>query len=357
MVQENSGQDIIIQQRGAVGHVVLNRPKALNALNMDMIRGLSFALTKWLDDDSIKVVFIEGAGERAFCAGGDIKGFYMAGMDYRRGKLHFDVAMLFFHEEYALNKQIFHYPKPIISFMNGITMGGGFGIAGHCRYRIVCEDTVFAMPETKIGFFPDVGSMVHLTRMPDHTGLYLALSGESIGAADMVYAGVAEAYVKRSDKTAFFDDMCNGMPEGDADEIIKGVLARYGQNADLPESPLKSKAGYIEEVYAPEGGVVSLIKRLDKMRASSADAAYDYKILTANAPMSLLVTYEYYQKARAMGFDEVIEQDFRLACNFAKGRDFYEGIRAAVIDKDRSPNWAHRHIQDIDGRDAEVYFL
>lgn len=355
MVQEISGKYITFQEKGSVGHVILNRPESLNALNMEMIRGLSFALSKWQGRDHIKTIFIEGAGDRAFCAGGDIKGFYMAGMDYRKGKINFDVAMLYFKEEYALNKQIFHYPKPIVAFMNGITMGGGYGIAGHCSHRVVCEDTVFAMPETRIGFFPDVGSMAHLTRMPDYSGLYLALSGQSVGTEDMIYAGLADTYIKRTDADSLLDDLAN-LGGADANKQVDSALEYYARDVDLSRSVIKNKAGYIRSVYAGDRGVAELIERLNAMRPQDVNAAHDYTILSANSPLSLLVTYAYYQKAQNIDFDEIIEQDFLLACNFAKGLDFYEGIRAAVIDKDRKPKWTHSDLGDINQQDIEYYF-
>src|ERR1035437_572528 len=181
-------RELMIVEHDGLAIATLNRPKALNALTLEMIRIMTAGLNKWENNKKVSAVLVTGSG-RAFCAGGDIKASYAAGMDYRRGNGGEAVMNLYYGEEYHMNRRLFHYRKPLIAFMNGITMGGGFGVAGPCRFRIATEKTVFAMPDVGIGFFPDVGSSYFLNNCPGHTGAWLAVTGNSIGPADMLYTG------------------------------------------------------------------------------------------------------------------------------------------------------------------------
>lgn len=353
MDQVFSDNKVIISKTGAVGHILLNRPQALNALDLDMVREISFALRGWEKDDEIKAVFIEGAGERAFCAGGDIKGFYMAGMDYRKGNISMEVAFLFFEEEYALNRQIFHFSKPIIAYMDGITMGGGFGIGGHARYRVISGRTVFAMPETRIGFFPDIGSMYYLSRMKDGVGAHLALTGNSIDAPSMIYAGLAGYLVAPEQKEALVSALSKALAGGgDVDQAIASVLAPYAQNPDQA-CDLATKAQVFSKYYRGQ----SLDALFAGISGASEDAIKaDYAVIAKNSPVSVVVTYDYLQRARDLDFDAVMDIDLALARCFMQGRDFYEGIRAAVIDKDRNPVWENDVFDDALYKVGEGYF-
>lgn len=195
--------ELLIRQEGYLGLVGLNRPKALNALTLDMVIGIERQLELWREDVSIQAVLFYGEGGRAFCAGGDVKQTWYDARAYRAGDLSFEDACRFFAHEYRLNGALFHYPKPTYSFMNGITMGGGYGIAGNCRTRIATEMTRFAMPETAIGFAPDVGSMWHFHRAHHGGGRYCAVSGQVLNGYDMVEFGLAETVMK----TDHFDDL------------------------------------------------------------------------------------------------------------------------------------------------------
>ncbi len=351
MDQVISDHKVIIQKQGPLGRIVLNRPKALNALDLDMIREISFALEMWRHDESVKAVFIEGAGDRAFCAGGDIKGFYMAGMDYRRGRIGLDVAVLFFDEEYAMNKSIFHYPKPVISYMDGITMGGGFGVGGHAKYKIISEKTVFAMPEARIGFFPDIGSMYYLRDIPHHIGNYLALTGNTISADDMVYCGLAAYQMKPEQKTemvkVLLDALQSGAPDDKVAEVLSPYIAVNGNNA-----PIARRAEAINVFYA-ESNVNALLEALENANEA---ARSDHSVISRNSPISVFVANDYIKRCKNMGFDEIIKTDLMLARHFIQGRDFYEGIRAAVIDKDKNPVWENKGFDEISLSEAEGYF-
>ena len=355
MDQVFSENDVIITKRGCVGCITLNRPKSHNALNLDMIRLIAAALERWRHDDGIKAVYMDGAGERAFCAGGDIKHFYMAGMDYRRGRIGLDTAMIFFQEEYDLNSLIFHYPKPLIAHMHGITMGGGFGLAGNAKYKIVAQDTVFAMPEAKIGFFPDVGSMYHLKSLDGNLGLFLALTGNAIGGDDMLYCGLAEYSALKEEKNTIITTLQTALDtaeEGNLHESSREVLEVYKPTIGTGKCRLSENRAIIEKVFSGSG-VTDIMTMASNQEGLVGEG---YKSMLTNSPLSMRLAYDYYDREDLQSFDDIIRQDLILATNFAKGRDFYEGIRAAVIDKDKSPAWEVSALNEVSTEDLSAYF-
>lgn len=345
MNQDFPEDELLIEIRGSLAVVTLNRPASLNALSLDMIRQMASALHQWKDMAKIKAVLFVGAGDRAFCAGGDIKSFYYAGMDYRRGQVSAKVPAVFFAEEYSLNKQIFHYPKPIISFMNGITMGGGYGIAGNSKYRVATEKTVFAMPEVGIGFYPDVGSMYHLSRAKDHFGRYLALTGNSISGADMVHCGLSEYYIQ----TKSYKDLIGALEKSDD---VEGALKSFHE-APPKDGVFTKTGGEIKSLFnSPD--VSGLLANLEK--AATPLAKDISATITARSPSSVMVSAAYLEKAQGLDFDAVMETDFRVTQNFIKTADLYEGIRAQLIDKDRNPRWAPDNLKALEAAEINAYF-
>jgi len=310
------------------------------------------ALENWRSDAGIKAVYIDGAGELGFCAGGDIKHFYKAGMDYRRGRIALDTAMIFFQEEYELNSLIFHYPKPLIAHMHGITMGGGFGLAGNARYKIVAPDTKFAMPEAKIGFFPDVGSMYHLKLLKNNIGLYLALSGFTIAANDMLYCGLASYSAGKDAREEILSGLVRKLDGDDADnhDNVRFVLENYRPKTS--EGYLEKSTEVITKVFSGSS-VSDILERASKHKAVLGDA---YNSMLVNCPLSMAIAYEYFHRKEQVSFDDIIAQDLILATNFARGRDFYEGIRAAVIDKDKCPVWEAKALEEVTPDILKSYF-
>ncbi len=348
--------DLLLDQSQAFVHLTLNRPSALNALTLEMTRVLSMIMTQAKRDANVKGVFISGAGNRAFCAGGDIKSLYQQGMAYRRGEIAENVASVFFNEEYQLNRQIKTLGKPYVAFLNGITMGGGYGVSGHGSHIIATEKTVFAMPEVRIGFFPDIGSTYNFAACEGAIGLYLALTGTSIDAADMYYAGLC-GFISRTDKSeriqALLTDVVKkSSPENMMDNVTDAL-------SHVHVAP--KQAGWIErnreriEACFSRSSVGEIIEavRMD----TSEWGKRTLEELTFASPTSLAVTFEQMKHVKAgMTFDAVMAQDLILACRFIQGHDLFEGIKAAVLDKTKSPRWSPAANDEIRAVDIARYF-
>lgn len=339
--------EIITQLQNGVGVITLNRPKALNALSLEMIRQISAVLKKWQDDKGVGCVVFAGAGERAFCSGGDVKSFYNSGMEYRRGQVDLRVPTVFFAEEYSLNKQLFHYPKPTIAFMDGITMGGGYGIAGHCRYRIASEKTIFAMPEVGIGFFPDVGVVYHLNKAPQNFGRYLALSGRHIGPGDMLAAGLADFYMAGGGYEPLLAALEKAQGQG-AEAILQGMAK------PAPKAEILSAHGEVLSSVFEQRSVSEIFEKLRKAGGRFAEETFD--LFAKASPLSVCVTLRHLDELYGKDFDVVIDADFVRAQRFIQYPDLYEGIRAALIEKDKSPVWEPPIYNGVKDEDVERYF-
>jgi enoyl-CoA hydratase len=263
--------DIIVEKRGGVGILTLNRPKALNALSYHMIRSVSDNITAWADDPSVRAIVIRGAGDRAFCAGGDIKAVYQAGT---ASPPVIELARRYFAEEYRLNHALYYYAKPVVALMNGIVMGGGYGLAGQCRFRVACENTQFAMPEVGIGFFPDVGSAWHLARMKGLVGIWLGLTGLTVGQADAGYTGVATHHCKAVDMDAMPDRLAKALedaPHSDAQDVIASFLNRITIPAQ-GVSELDENKALIAQVFAAD----SVETIIDNLKRTGSDKALSW---------------------------------------------------------------------------------
>lgn len=319
---------LIIEHRSGFGLITLNRPEALNALTLGMIRGIREVLAVWRDDPEIRAVVFRGAGNRAFCAGGDVKKVYEAGIGIDDPVLKTTLARTYFADEYRMNRELFHYPKPTIAFMNGITMGGGFGVAGACKTRVATEKTVFAMPEVGIGFFPDVGSVYTLTRCPKRAGYWLGLTGASIGAADMMALGIATHYMNGDQLAAAFEQMIELEDPEFLDTLSEtpgGAGAKLVPHLDM-----------IEKLFSANT-VEAIVESLSQ--SGDGFAAETGKIIASRSPTSLKLTLAYLDRMHDASFDAVTAMDYRLAIRCMQGHEFYEGIRAALVDKDKSPRW------------------
>lgn len=336
---------LIIEHRSGFGVITLNRPEALNALTLGMIRGIREVLAAWRQDTEIKAVVFRGAGDRAFCAGGDVKKVYEAGIGMDDPVLKTTLARTYFADEYRMNRELFHFPKPTIAFMDGITMGGGFGVAGACKTRVATEKTVFAMPEVGIGFFPDVGSVYALSRCPQRTGYWLGLTGASIRAADMVALRIATHYMSSDQFAAAFEQMIEMEDPAFLDT--------------LDETPVKTEAKLVPHLETIDkafddndvGGVLESLSQI-----GDAFAAETAKTILSCSPISVKLTLAYLNRMRGASFDAVTAMDYRLAIRCLRGHEFYEGIRAALIDKDKLPQWQPRTLGEVSDGVIENYF-
>lgn len=325
--------DILIRPEGHLGHITLNRPRRINALTVDMVHRVSAALSRWATDPEVRAVLIDGAGERGLCAGADIKELH-EGLDRGTG------PATFLADEYRMNSFLSHYPKPIVAYMSGLTLGGGLGISGHCSVRVVSEDSRLGMPETAIGLCPDVGGLYLLSRAPGELGTHAALTGCRLGPGDAIASGLAEHFVRRSDLAALTDTLRSG-----------AVPSSIGLTPPHPE--LAADREWIDRCYAGDD-VEHIVQALRAAPEAAARAAA--VVLEAMSPTALKVTLRAVRLAASMSLDEVLEQDYRLAVRFLTQPDLAEGIRAQVIDKDRNPRWKPARLDEVSADDVDAFF-
>ncbi len=316
--------DIEIRTSGRVGRITLNRPKALNALTLDMVHAIFDILPVWAADDDIAMLVIDAAGDKAFCAGGDIAGIYQSLVDG-----DYDTARQFWRDEYPLNAALFNFPKPVAAFMQGFTMGGGVGIGCHASHRVVCESSRIAMPECGIGLVPDVGGSLLLARAPGRLGEYLGTTARRMGPGDAIHAGFADYFIPETEWPGLI-----GQLEKTGD---RGAIDRA--KSTPPESDLAAEAPLINEHFGGEtlrDILRSLVLKDDDWSRTTLET------MSRNAPLSMACTFELVHRARIHDrIEEALRAEYRFAHRAVEHGDFQEGIRAAIIDKDRAPKWRH----------------
>lgn len=323
---------ILTKVVGNLGHVTLNRPKALNALTTEMCEALTKVLLEWEQDDNIGAVLVDGAGERAFCAGGDVI------MLHDSGKKDGKDAEKFWRVEYALNELIHVYSKPYIALIDGIVMGGGVGLSIHGRHRIAGDNTLFAMPETGIGYFPDVGGTYALPRLGPSVGNWLGLTGARAKTADACALGIATGFIP-SDKHADFTKALGKAKLDGSGDAVKSVLDTFLKDAPAAE-PLPGEVGAFN---APTLG--EIIDRLESFETDWSKA--QLAIMAKKSPLAMAVTLEALKRGADLNFKDAMTQELDLSLNFLATQDFYEGIRAQLIDKDRNPKWSHENVAKV----------
>ena len=340
-----AGEDILFERRGAVALVTLNRPEALNALTHEMALTLEAALSGWQDDAGVTCVVIQGAGERAFCAGGDIRRLYDEGRAGGRYPYNF------YRDEYRLNAAIFHYPKPYMALMDGFVMGGGVGVAVHGSHRIVSDHTMFAMPETGIGLFPDVGGAYFLPRLPGQIGLYLALTGARMKAGDALYGGVGDAYVPAERLGELIDALATMDGGGDLFDAASAVVRRFEGKAQAPS--FADLRGTIDRHFAD----ASVDEMLASLEADGSEwAQKTAAAMRSKSPTSMRIALRQIRAGAELDFNSCMTMEYRIACGCIEGHDFYEGTRAAVIDKDQAPKWQPATLAELPEAVLDPYF-
>ena len=329
--------DILFEKRGCVGLVTLNRPKALNALTIDMINALSEQLMQWESDEGVKAVVLTSASERAFSAGADIRFIYQ-----NRANPPYD----FFRVEYLMNCAMFRYPKPYISLVDGIVMGGGVGLSFHGRYIAAGSKTLFAMPETGIGFFPDVGGAYFLPRMPRNVGIYCGMTGARLGQADCLKFGLVTHAVEPDQFASILEDVSNGADP----EVTLTNHAGDAQGQGLEEEKLV----VIEDAFSGDS-VSEIIAKLNANPHPFAKETLD--LMLSRSPMSVHVAFEQMRRGATLSFEDCMALEYRILKRILKDNDFYEGVRAAIVDKDGAPRWDPASFDDVSTEKVQSYFL
>ena len=337
--------DLIVRREGSVGVIRLNRPKAINAMTLEMSEGIDAALDRFEADPDVAVVLLEGAGERGLCAGGDIRGLWES------SKAKGDLGKVFWRQEYIMNARIAKYPKPYVAFMDGLVMGGGVGLSAHGRHRVVTEKTKLAMPEVGLGFFPDVGGTYLLSRSPGEIGTYFGLTGTTMNGPDAIYAKFADAVVPSAKLPALraaLTKVAPGTHSAEIDRLIAGFAT--GEKAG-PVAALQDK---IDGWFA-RGRMQDIVAAL---KADGSDLAQStLKTLGEKSPRGMVVTLKLLRLARVTAtLEECLVREYRAALAVFASDDFREGVRAAVIDKDRNPKWSPAAIEDVTPEMVAPYF-
>lgn len=338
-------EDILFSQEGQLGMVTLNRAKALNALTLDMILALQRQLTAWQDDDNVRAIVLQSNSENVFCAGGDIRSLHQA------GRLNGSSQMQFFWHEYRLNHFIHHYPKPYISLIDGMVMGGGVGISLHGSHPLATENLVFSMPETGIGFFPDIGASYLLTRCPGFSGLYLGLTGNRIGAVDAFNVGLVKQIIPAQNLAAFVTSLQHVDMSQDAFKAVDTCVHEHRLRENL-QQPSQFKPAIDHCFVQPT--VEGIFKELEQ--EGSVWATSIENSLSQKSPLSLKVTFAQLQQAKGLSLGDCLQMDYNLVSHFIKGSDFYEGVRALIIDKDKQPKWNPASIDQVSEEMVAKYF-
>ncbi len=328
--------DVLYARDGHLGRILLNRPRVLNVLNDDMVTSILVQLQDWARDDEVVAVSIQGSGGRALCAGGDIRALrtvVMAGSGE---------AVKFWAHEYRMNAAIASYPKPFVAFMDGIVMGGGVGLSAHGSLRLVTERARVAMPETAIGFSPDVGSLFLLSRAPGETGTHLAMTGLSADGTDAISCGLADALIGSKDIPAIIASLAAG----------ESLDARVGTSTAVGD--LAAARVWIDSCYAGNDAVMIL----RALRAHpSPGAQHAAEVLESRSPLAVCIALEAIRRASRMDtLTQVLEQDLMLAGAMADSVDFVEGVRALLVDRDNAPRWHHRSLADVDPAEVARVF-
>lgn len=347
--------EILLGRKGGLAILTINRPQALNALTLENYRRFAPALAAWKDDSSVHAVLVRGAGGRAFCAGGDVRAVWEAGSGKGDDR---SLTSVFFAEEYRLIHQIHHFPKPYVAIIDGITMGGGAGISVNGAYRVATEKTLFAMPETAIGLFPDVGATRFLNRCPGRIGRYLGLLGARLGAADALYCGFA-THIAAQDRIESLIEALAAEPwqAGQEHRQMAAILDRFAIDPGGP--PLAARRAAIDRIFAADRVEQILAALAAEAAAGGIDADWageTHAGLLKRSPTSLKITLRQLTLGRDYDLAQALRLEYRLTQHVMAGHDFYEGVRAALIDKDQRPRWRPASLAELDEAAVEAYF-
>ena len=338
--------DILFDEQNGWGVVTMNRPQALNALTWGMVKNLHAKLKEWEAHPSIRAVMIKGAGDRAFCAGADIRWLHGAAKEDSAGTSEF------FRDEYTNNAAIYHFPKPYVALIDGVVMGGGVGVSVHGDFRIVGDKTLFAMPETAIGLFPDVGGGHFMPRLHDGIGLYYALTGARAKAADCMAAGLATHYTPTEKQEELEQTLLKTRLTSHAHADIEAVLDEFAD--DPGHAEVNDRRDQIKAVFENPPSLAALLAVLAADDGQFAKETS--KTLSRMSPTSMALTFEQMKRGHTLDFDDTMQMEFRMVRRVMEGHDFFEGVRAQIIDKDREPKWRPARLDEVHPEDIAAYF-
>ncbi len=332
-----------------VGRVTLNVPSTLNSLTLEMVDLLQARLDAWREDDGIAAIFLEGSGDRAFCAGGDVQALYRSTSQNPGGPCEY--AENFFVREYWVDYTLHTYPKPVVCWGHGIVMGGGLGVMAGCSHRVATEKTRIAMPEVNIALFPDVGGSWFLNHMPGRAGLFLALTGASINAADAIYTGIADRFIASEHREAVLDQLLR--QRWQADPAANHALVRHTLRPFAEQSISQCPGGQVEphlvgiNTLCDADDIHGIVDNIVNLKTSDSWLQKAAESLAYGSPLAILWTHRQQQEARLASLREVFQSEVRLATNIMRHPEFTEGVRALLIDKDRQPNWQYRSTREV----------
>lgn len=341
---------VLIEVRNRVGYLTLNRPAGLNAVTLEMVRMLHRQLQAWADDQNVVAVVLRGAGEKAFCAGGDIRSLYDS---YKSGdSLHRE----FFEEEYALDQYIHAYTKPLVALMNGFVLGGGMGLVQGASLRVISERTRMGMPEVGIGYFPDVGGSYFLSRLPNNLGIYMGLTGNHVNSADALYAGLAD-YSVPYERFAEFESCLDQQDwSAPALQALTNLLVSMGC-AELPDPPFAALAPAIEHHFAHDSVAAIRQSLAEETRPAYRDwAAETLRVIDSRSPLSLSVTLEMFRRGRTLSLADCFAMELKLDRQWFDGGDIIEGVRALIVDKDKNPRWNPPSLEQVTPERVAAFF-
>ena len=348
--------DTINGQHGDIAQITLNNPKSLNALNIEMIDAIQNALDICENDNNIKAIFLQGTGDKAFCAGGDVVGLYHSMKETANDAIP-EKASQFFTKEYKLDFRLHNYPKPIISWGNGIVMGGGIGLAAACSHRIVTENSMYAMPEVTIGLYPDVGASWFFNRMPNNIGMFLGLTGSRLNASDTLFTKLADYFVLNEFKDELLDDLAKVQWTDDVALDVDDVIQSHHafSHDQSPPSQVRENYDEIQNLLAP-ANLKSMVKNMIEAEPQTKWMGFAQKGFLKGCPMTYALVNEQIKRAKHMSLKQAFKMELIMSTRCAMNGDLQEGIRALLIDKDGNPDWQQKSVDNISGEQIEEYF-
>jgi len=348
MMSDDDDDEVLFETRANSGVITLNRPRALNALNLNMIRTMHPVVEAWDQDPDINVIVMKGAGEKAFCAGGDVVAVTSQGEAT-------ELSQQFFKEEYQLNYLLANLRTPYVAVIHGITMGGGVGLSVHGRYRVATEKTLFAMPETAIGLFPDVGGGYFLPRLSNHLGTFLSLTGHRLKGWDNYCAGVATHFVSTQELPYLHDELCNlnAPTPTDVEHLLSSYHGKCTAEHSTSDFSLHNHLAQIGEIFSSDS-VEGIISKLET--EGSEWSLKQLKTLKKMSPSSMKITLRQLQQGARMDLKQVLEMEYRMSQACMDNNDFYEGIRAMLVDRDNTPVWKPSTLEEVAEQIVDSYF-